>query len=223
MNGSHAAAFLAILTVALFTDPAPVAAGLSASGGDARGSIRLSEVLSSLRDQTGDPYRAETSGQVDAFDRIMGHRAYPSSCATPFVLALHQASPTLPEPARRLVERLGRDPATSPGNRTLTIDADPGAGSFRLHYSTDPARPGALRQEDEDLDGVPDDAQRISGLIREARAAIQRTLEQNGMSTAALDAGGAPLDVEITDLPGEVAAWLAYDRKGPVLLLDKDG
>jgi hypothetical protein len=121
-----------------------------------------------------------------------------------------------------LIERLGSDPTRSPDDRMVEFDGGLGADALRLFFSTNPSRPGALRQEDEDLNGIPDDAQRIVGLIREAHAEIVRTLEQNGMPVVPFGSPGLPLNVEITDLPGDVAAWIVPERGGRVMFLDRD-
>ncbi|MBI3448099.1 MAG: hypothetical protein HY049_04145 [Acidobacteria bacterium] len=201
------------------TAPSPVAAS-----GDPRtarsDSVSFDQIVDDLR-RFHDTSRVAV-GRDGAFDEILGHHPYPGSCATPLLIALNQAAPTLPTAARSLVARLG--PAEDPlaPSRSLLIDGGAGLGAFRLRYRVETGEPGSLKSDDEDGDGIPDEAARIADRVRDAHASMSATLDQAGMPTAPIDAAGRVHDLEITDLPDGISGWLLPGAGEPRIVVDRD-
>jgi len=205
--------------LALAAAPSPVVA--SADPRTARSdSVTLEQILDDLR-RFHDASKVAPS-RDGAFDELMGHHPYPGSCATPLLIALNQAAPTLPAAARELVARLG--PAEDPRSpsRTLLIDGGAGLGTIRMRYRVAPGEPGSLRPDDEDGDGIPDEAARIADRIRDAHASIATMLDQSGMPTAPIDAAGRVHEVEIADLPEGIAGWLLPGVQEPLVVIDRN-
>src|SRR5262245_2336620 len=100
-----------------------VAGGGGASAATARrdpgdGILTTKSLIESLRHREDPRITVGVSGPSEALARLLDGRAYPGACATPLVLALRNASATLPDGARRLLAAMGPD--DSMYDRTFT-------------------------------------------------------------------------------------------------------
>lgn len=175
-------------------------------------------LIESLRTRDDPRITVGVSGPAEALARLLDRRTYPGACATSLILALRHSSAVLPDNARRLLAAMGPDDSLY--ERTSS-SAGLLPGSFRIHYTFDPGRPGAVEAVDEDLDGFPDEIRRLLSLLREARVDVLGVLEASGGPRAPDDSPEPIHDVEITDLPEGVDGWVFIDSKGATLLLDR--
>jgi hypothetical protein len=202
---------------------AVLAGGGSASAATGRqdsgdGILTTKGLIESLRHREDPRITVGVSGPSEALARLLDGRAYPGACATSLILALRHSSAALPEGAQRLLMAMGPDDSLY--ERTST-PAGLSPGAFRIHYTLDPGRAGAIDAADEDFDGVPDEIRRLLGLLQEARGVVLEILEASGGVRGAED-GPEPIhDVQITDLPEGVDGWVFVDSKGATVLLDR--
>jgi len=179
--------------------------------------LRSGDIIAALRSISGESKTAAPADRSAAFDRILSGRPYPGTCATPLLLSLWQARPEISEAARALLDRLG--PEESPAGREIISAPGAGTASFRLRCLAGGDQPGALKEDDNDLDGIPDEARQVLNLLQEARSALGEIFERSGPASLAVE---RVHEVEIADLPGDVAGWVWLGERGPVLLLDRD-
>jgi hypothetical protein len=197
------------------------AAGISAAAASAAPApLPWSEVVGALRAPAAAAPEPPPADRAGALEAILGGRSYPGPCAAPLLIALHQARGSLPAASRRLVDLLGPDPVRYGRILAPGLDAFPGA--FRLRYTTEADQPGALKADDGDLDGVPDEARRILAALQEARAAVLAIFEASGTPVARPEAVEPVHEAEIGDLPGPLATWIWPAPGGAVLLVDRE-
>ena len=177
------------------------------------------EVIGRLR-LVGANAAASAKSPSAALNAILDGHSYPGGCVTPLLIALSQASPRLEGGSAALLRRLGPIPTDPPLVATSVPDGY--AGSFRLHYSEQAGVPGALSPDDDDLDGVPDEALRIITRLEEARRAVLASFEQTATPAFRPDTDEGIHDVEITDLPGEIAGYVWQQGGQTLMVLDHD-
>jgi hypothetical protein len=127
------------------------------------GDIRLSDLSRDALAATplNAPRRGDGAGR--ALDALLAGRALPTSCASPLLMDLYRRREPLPATAHESLRLLMARPNLLHEEVYQTRD-----GRFLIHYTLDPGSPDAIEAADSDLNGVPDQVDRVEAALERA-------------------------------------------------------